>query len=295
VIWAEILHDDAGAFWTDLEANIAPLLRPRLRQVDREMAQEQVTTLAMNWFIRTLLIHGDNNNLGAVVLNDHQWTDEAGVSHPLIVFHSATLPFSDREGSCLRSLIERGRVRHLINLYDGNVPLRDQIDTEARVARELGASHVDAGSPELGYRGWREIAGDDDATEEDGVEAQRVVARLIREQILRPEGAAPRGNVYFHCAGGMHRSPMLSGILRRCLANQSLAEVREAMQVHSAYVDADNEGGFEPETYEFVRSFDCSLLQSEEADPASPSESSESSDGEPSAGGDGDSAPNESE
>lgn len=277
VVWGETLHDDAEAFWLDLEANIAPLMRRRIRDADQEMIQEQVTSLAMNWFIRTLLIHGDNNNLGAVVLNDIQWTDAEGRSHPLIVFHSATLPFAEREGSCLRSLIEDGNVRHVVNLYDGAVPLRDQLDAEARVSQELEATHVDSANPELGYRGWREVAGDEEATDEDRLEAHRTVARLIREQILRPGGQPPQGNVYFHCAGGMHRSPMVSGILRRCIANQPLAQVRESMQAHSAYVDEENDGGWEEPTYEFVRSFDCSLLV--EADDSGDDSSNEDSGG----------------
>lgn len=259
VTWGYTLRDDAQSFYRDLEASISPHLR-RLRESDREMLADQITSMTMNWFIRVLLIHGNYNNLGAVVLPSITWTDDTGANHPLIVFHSATTPFAEEEGSCLRSLLETGQVRHVINLYDGNAPLRDMIEMESRVAQELGASYTDSSQHEE-YRSWREVASNEDASEEEVQAASEAVARLIRERILAPDGSPPRGNVYFHCAGGMHRSPLVANVLRRCIAGASPEQIDEAMQVHAAYENEERDGGYEPQIREFVRNFDCTLLQ----------------------------------
>ena len=45
----------------------------------------------------------------------------------------------------------------------------------------------------------------DDPAKRD--ESFRAMARLIREQILMPGGAPPKGNIHLHCGGGMHRLP----------------------------------------------------------------------------------------
>jgi len=259
VVWADRLGDDADAFYSDIEASISPHLK-RLREPERQALAEQVSDLAMNWFIRVLLIHGDFNNVGAVVIPTITW-GEGDEHHPLIVFHSGTTPFAEDEGSCFRSLVRQGHIRHVVNLYDGDVPLRDQIEAESRVAAQLGADYIDLSQVDHTYGNWREIAGDAAATEEQRQAAMQGIARLIREQILRPAGAPPRGNIYFHCAGGMHRSPLLAGVLRKCLAGDSIEQVREAMQAHTDYIDESHAGGYEAPILEIVRSFDCSLLE----------------------------------
>jgi hypothetical protein len=271
VIWADRMGDDADAFASDLETTVSPHLK-RVHDADRDALNQQIGDLAMNWFIRVLLIHGNFNNLGAVVLSSKTWTDEAGHTHPLVVFHSSTTPFAADEGSCFRSLLREGRIRHVINLYDGDVPLRDQIEAEARVAEELGVDYVDLSQLDHGYGNWREIAGDVSATDEQREAAAQGVARLIRERILAPGGAPPRGNVYFHCAGGMHRSPLLAGVLRRCLTDDSMEQVEEAMRIHTAFVDAAHPGGFEGPMVELVRRFDCDLLEQGAGGVAPPSE-----------------------
>lgn len=271
VTWGYTLRDDAESFYRDLEATISPHLR-RLRDSDREMMADQVMSMSMNWFIRVLLIHGNFNNLGAVVLPSITWTDDAGQSHPLVVFHSGTTPFAEAEGSCFRSLLGTGQVRHVINLYDGNAPLRDMIEAEERVAQQLGASYTDVSRHEE-YRSWRDVAANEEASAEEARAASEAVARLIREQILAPGGSPPRGNVYFHCAGGMHRSPLIANVLRRCIGGASPEQIDEAMHVHTAYESEARDGGYEPALREFVRNFDCSLLEQASAPVESGAES----------------------
>lgn len=258
VSWAATIRDDARAFSGELSSLLSPEAADA--RLDDETRGE-ITDLTMNWFIRVLLIHGDQNNLGAVVLPSVTWTDDDGQEHPLVVFHSATTPAAEAEGSCLRSLIEDAGVRHVINLYDGEVPLGDLLEAEGRTTRAAGATYVDISQSERDYDGWRHVASSAEASAEERAEAAATIARLLREQVLRPGGEEPRGHVYFHCAGGMHRSPLLSGILRRCVAGEPMEQVEEAMQVHSAFVAEGQPSGWEPELLEFVRDFDCSLLE----------------------------------
>ncbi len=294
VIWAGHLQEDSQAFYRDLEAYLSPLMRRRIRRADREMAQEQIEALAMNWFIRALIIHGEQNNLGAVVIPQVQWTDDDGNQHPLTIFHSATTPYAAEDDSCFRSLLRNGRVRRVIKLYDGDVPLRDLLDAEAHVAEEMGAEYVDTSQGELTYRGWREIAANAEASDEERATAVERLTALIRDHILAPGGQAPTGNVYFHCAGGMHRSPLVAGILRRCVAQESADVVREAMQIHAAYQSSDDQGGWEQPLLDFVERFDCSLLDPAEASIADDAESAEAGaddpEGEASESGDSESA-----
>ena len=260
VLWAEGLDADAEALSADVEALYEPHLTRRASDDERTTARQGVAALVKSWMVRTLIVYGDAQNLGALALPGRTWSGDDGVAHPLVLFHSATTGDPDRPGSCFRSLVEQGHVRHVVNLYGGSVPLRDVVEAEARVARELDATYVDAADPELGYGEWREVAGDAGASPEQIAEASAAVARLIRDQILGAGAGSPAGNVYFHCAGGMHRSTVVDGILRRCLAGEPIEAVSEAMRFHAAYRDEEQPGGFEQASLDFVEQFDCSLL-----------------------------------
>ena len=87
------------------------------------------------------------------------------------------------------------------------------------------------------------------------------VAKAIRTRILHPQGnGAPAGNVYFHCGGGMHRSGMIFGILRRCINNDPMDVIEAEYKRHTAYRSPEKPGGFEPLNLRFIREFDCGLL-----------------------------------
>ena len=72
---------------------------------------------------------------------------------------------------------------------------------------------------------------------------------------------------YFHCAGGMHRSMTVDGVIRRCLGHEPIESIEEAMQYHGAYRDEETPNGYEEPILRFVEAFDCSLLEErDEAD-----------------------------
>jgi protein tyrosine/serine phosphatase len=93
-------------------------------------------------------------------------------------------------------------------------------------------------------------------------QAMEAVARLIREQIVAPQGAPPRGNLHLHCGGGMHRTGMIAGVLERCVNGTPLPVVEANYRYHVGYRDAAHPGGLEEGNLRFIRDFDCALLQS---------------------------------
>jgi hypothetical protein len=258
--WAPGLMDDKRRFAQAMATQIEPYLRPNMSESDGEALQETLNDLARNWMIRTVLVHGNLNNLGAAMIPQVTWRDEAGQDQPLVIFHSGVTPAPADESSCFRSLVSEAGVRHVINLYDAELPLQDLLDAEERVAQEMGATYTNAATVE-DYRGWRSVVGDAEAEPEARQRAMEAVAQLIREQVLQPQGQPLRGHVYFHCGGGMHRSATIFGVMRRCLAGEDLDTIRADVQRHSSYISDSQPGGYEPPIMDFVRDFDCSLLQ----------------------------------
>ena len=87
------------------------------------------------------------------------------------------------------------------------------------------------------------------------------VAKMIRNQVLKPSGQAPQGNLYLHCVGGMHRTGIVFGILQRCINGSTMDEVEEIYRKHTAYVSESDPRGYEPLNLRFIAAFDCSLLK----------------------------------
>jgi hypothetical protein len=223
-------------------------------------ALRQVETIIFWRMLRVLIITGNTNNLGAIALKGYTWTDADGTKRPVIVFRSALTPEPEREGSCFRSLLTVGRVRHVVNLYDGDLPAQDLVDAESRAAHAAGASYVSASEGPDGYGPWRETLKKswDDRVKRD--QAMRDVARLVREQLLRPGGKRPQGNMHFHCGGGMHRSGMIAGVLEKCVNGAPLDVIDAHYRYHTGWRSSKDPGGGEEGNLRFIHDFDCSLL-----------------------------------
>ena len=65
----------------------------------------------------------------------------------------------------------------------------------------------------------------------------------------------------YHSSGGMHRSGMLFGVLRRCVNGDSMAQIEREYRRHVAYSSEQQPGGFESLNLRFIREFDCRLLK----------------------------------
>jgi len=145
----------------------------------------------------------------------------------------------------------------VVNLYGGHFPLHDFIRAEKAVAHDRGVTHHDTSNS---GRRWRRLIKRERDYEKNHRRAMEIVAELINGEILRPGGKAPRGNVYLHCGGGMHRSGMVFGILRRCINGDPIAQIEADYRRHTACTADDRPSGYEPLNMRFIREFDCTLL-----------------------------------
>jgi hypothetical protein len=209
------------------------------------------------YFIRTLYQELHEQNLGAMRLRGFTYRDINGRERPVLVFRSGVLADWDKPESCLSALIRKAGVAHVINLYAGDFPLKDLLAKEKAQAKRLGATHHD----ERGRnRPWRSLVEEEEGYAANRAVAMQRVAALIREQILAPKGASPRGSIYLHCCGGMHRSGIIFGILRRCINRDPMSLIEAEYKRHAAYGSAEHPGGYEALNLRFIKEFDCSLL-----------------------------------
>lgn len=259
--WGATLRGDAKEGAAELMALVGPSLVP-LSEEQRGALQKKLQGVLMWRMVRAVLIEGNNNNLGVVALKGRQYTDAAGKRRQVLLFRSGLTPDPAAEGSCFQSLLKAGGVRHVVNLFDGDIPARDLVEGEAQAARAAGASYSTAADEGAGgYGPWRELLRshyDDEARRRQATEA---VARLIKEQVLRPGGGEHKGNVHIHCGGGMHRSGMVAGVIERCVNGEAWSTVEARYRYHVGYQDEKHPGGLEEGNLRFIREFDCGLLK----------------------------------
>lgn len=204
--------------------------------------------------VLTQLVDGDMHNLGASRLGELK--DASG--KPLVLVRTGFTPDPAQADSCVQSLVGKGGVRHIVNLYAGPMPTDGLEKAERAAVEAVGGTYYTARQDPGGN--WRE-----DLREGDGGEAKRAamaaVAQLIHSQVLRPGGQPPKGNVHIHCGGGMHRTGMVVGVIERCLNQLPAAQVADHYKRHVGWRSDKELGGFEPENLKFIEEFDCGLLK----------------------------------
>lgn len=253
--WSDMVGPDAESGTQDIlhaiEARAAGSLPPA--GLARTELEQEVEELFRWRLIRMILLGGNYNNLGAVGVKG--LTTDAG--DPVIIYRSGITPTPAAKGSCYRSLVEDGGVRHAINLYAGAIPTRDLDEAERKTVEGAGGSYFLGRTVDPGASSWRSIMRKDPTKTRDAMET---VARIINDNVLRPGGTKPKGHVLVHCGGGMHRTGMVVGVIQRCINGVGPELIERQYKLHTAYRSADETGGFEKENVEFVQRFDCSLL-----------------------------------
>lgn len=264
VVW----HSSMRAETHDIAAEIQDLYSaqvPNLEIPGKEDFLKKLEKILSKRLIRNLLIEGKSINLGAFRIKGYYWTDENGKKQPLVAYRSGITPWPKRPNSCYRSLLTNGHIKKIINLYDGSVPIKDHLTMEMEVAQEMGINYIDATDPQHGFPHFRSLV-EKEVDYNDPVkrkEAMDGVARLIMDGILRPDGEAPKGNVYYHCAGGMHRTGIVSGVIQRCVNGMDMETIQKSYAHHVAYENEEIKGGFEELNLRFIKEFDCGLLNLE--------------------------------
>jgi hypothetical protein len=208
--------------------------------------------------VREVLLEANNNNLGAIILKGHTWTDAEGKTHPVVVFRSGFLPKPGAPDSCYQSLLTQGHVRHVLNLYDGKMKVDDLVAAEAAAAAAQGAMYVEAAK--LDYGEWRYALKGQDPSAKGYKEAVANLARLLKEQILMPGGKPPQGNILVHCGGGMHRTGMIIGVLEKVINGEDPQVLADRYRYHVGFGGPDNPGGFEQKNLDVILGFDPALL-----------------------------------
>ncbi len=213
----------------------------------REALKDRFKSPVMWQLVRTLLIAGNHNNFSALELKPLGRT----------LYRTGFTPEPEAEDSCVRSLVKAGGVKHILNLYAGEMRTADLESAERKVIEAAGGSYFSARSADKRLSHWRELLreGPDKLPE-----AQAAVADLINEHILRPPGGL-RGNIHLHCGGGMHRTGMVVGILDRCLNKADAASIEADYSRHVAWRSDARKGGFEADNLTFIHAFDCGLLK----------------------------------
>lgn len=222
---------------------------------------ERAVHHALGYLVRSYYDQIAPQNLGVTRVEGHHHVNNRGERGPLLLFRSAVTTTPTGECPCFESLVRHGGVRHVVNLYGGTFPFRDMIDRERQLAAKLGVTYFDAADrPELAFRRLVEHPED---YGRNLSRAMRNLATLIRKQLLRPGGKPPRGNLYIHCGGGMHRSGMLFGVIQRCINKVPMKRIEQEYRRHTGYISDEKPGGFEPLNVRFIGDFDCALLEAD--------------------------------
>ena len=215
--------------------------------------------LVLGYLVRNTLEAFGGDNLDVMRLGSRTYGPDP---KPLLLFRSGTMPDAGQPTSCLNDLLNHAGVRHVVNLYAGPFPLHDFIATEAKVAHTHGATHYNAadhsteGEPE-----WRTLIEKEAHYDAHLQQAMGLAADLINNQVLRPNGEPPKGNILLHCGGGMHRSGMIYGILQRCINQRPMAEIEAIYKYHTEYESDAAPNGYEALNVKFIADFDCGLLR----------------------------------
>lgn len=251
--WSTTLRGDAR-FTADQILDELARLGVQLPSEQLKEARKRIIDAVFWRVILTQIVEGRLHNLGVSALPGVTLAD----GRPALLLRTGFSADPGQDGSCVSSLLDAG-VRHIVNLYAGPMPTQPLEEAERRAVQQRGGSYFSARSdPQAGS--WRE-----EVREGDGPEvrqaAYRAVAELIRNQILRPAGAPPRGHVQIHCGGGMHRTGMVVGVIERCLGGLPPHEVAERYKRHVGWRSDADPGGFEPANLSFIEGFDCALLR----------------------------------
>jgi hypothetical protein len=262
-VWDPHLEEEAHAGAAEIFALLAQ--SGMIPPVGQAEAVHALVQNALTWrLIRTLILGGAYHNLGVVPLRGVTTDD----GRPVTVFRTGLTARPSSPTSCFRSLLDSGRVRHVVNLYTGAMPTADLEKAEQEAVMAAGGTYFLARDLDDATGNWRESLraasmGRQDTTPEARTRAMAAVAAIINEQVLHPAGAKPRGNIHVHCGGGMHRTGMIVGVVDRCINGSAPESLVRDYRRHTAWKSDNEPGGYERANVDFILDFDCSLLRAD--------------------------------
>jgi len=177
----------------------------------------------------------------------------------VILYQSATMVDLGKERSLYRNLVKKGNLKHVANIYAGPFPLGDVYEEEKKIIEQNGGIFQDERA-ERPSRKWRYLIQKPQDYEKQKRHAMTIVAGVIKS-ILLPKGKLLEGNILVHCGGGMHRTGMIIGIIRKAFSDATMEEIIDNYRFHVGYKDEQFTGGAEPLNIKFIQEFDTSLIQ----------------------------------
>ena len=192
--WGGELRRDAEAAADDLLAALAPSLATAGTDGDagRAALRKRIQNLVFWRMVRAVLLEGDNNNWGVLALRGRTYPDASGAPRQVLLYRSGFTPAPEGAESCFSSLLDDGGVKHVVNLFDGDIPAEDLVAAEARAAARRGAGYhtasdaADGPDGKDGYGPWRDLLRKSYEDADKRRQATLGVARLIREQMPAP-------------------------------------------------------------------------------------------------------------
>lgn len=268
------LGGNSGAFWGESPFTIKAARTQiidaiRVAAGGYEPTPEQkgeATYIIMGHLVRVMFQSHGGHNIGAVPLKGMTTPD----GKPVLLVRTQAMADSGAKGSCFRTLIETGVVKHVNNLYNGHFPIMDFIDGEVSIcaaARKKSKSNVPTFMDERANkvtRKWRRMV--DEKDEWSDPQRMRNAMALCADQIndiLRPDGKSPVGGILLHCAGGMHRTGIIYALIRRHVNDDPIEDIIDDYKRHVDWKSDDQPGGFEALNVRFIKEFDVSLLASD--------------------------------
>ena len=192
--------------------------------------------LVLGYFVRIVYETRTECNFGATVLRKFD--------PPVLLIRCGTMMQTALPDSPFRSILEHGSVAHVFNIYSGHFPLYDNINKEQELCEERGIQYYNEATDPSNYS-FRKLIESEASFEQHKAKAFKLCARQL-QLILRPQGQDPKGNLVIHCGGGMHRTGMLVGILRRyCNPDDDVDDIIDDYRQHVAWQDPENPGIFQ--------------------------------------------------
>lgn len=221
------------------------------------------------WMIRVLTVEGGRHNSAALPLRGFTTRD----GKPLWLVRSGYTAQPSRKGSCYAGLVGGGGVRHVLNLYDGDMFTDDLDAAEQSVVTAAGGTY--AHPTNQGWRGatrttWKAWHNAKNPTATRALQAAyvaartaaaKIVAATIQQHLLQPAGTRPSGHLLVHCGGGMHRTGMVVGVLDRCINGTAMARIEADYKRHVGWQSAAHPGGFEAQNLDFIQHFPCEMIR----------------------------------
>lgn len=255
-VWNSSLRADADATVDEIMAELSAF-EVEVGPDKQKPLRKRLRSRVMWRLVRNLLIAGHHNNLGVVALPGVKTAD----GRPVLLFRSGFTPDPDAADSCFQSLVRAGRVRHVANLYGGPMHTTDLEQAERAALQKAGGTYFLARGASGAAADWREHLREGADAKAAQLAAHKAVAAIINDNLLRPAGKAPTGNLHVHCGGGMHRTGMVVGIIDRCLNNADPAKIAADYKRHVGWRSDARPGGFEASNLDFISTFDCALLR----------------------------------